>query len=117
MSLEFTNRLLRLRGKYNITQQNSDYDIIKLEDVSENNLTIEREKEDEVTINDEIKHKSIVECVKEDENKNNEEENNTNVLKNSRLIKVIKYKGELFRLILLTLSKIMDYVLYRVHNN
>ena len=117
MSLEFTNRLFRLRGKYNIAQQNSDYDIIKLEDVSENNLVVEREKKDEVIIEDEIKNKSIVECIQETEIKNNEEENNTNILKNNRLVKIMKYKAQLFRLILLTLSKIMDYVLYQVRNN
>lgn len=117
MSLDFTNRLLKLRGKYNITQQNSDYDIIKLEDVSENNLTVERNKEDEVTVDDEIKNKSLVECMQETEIKDNEEANNSNVLKNNRLVKIMKYKAQLFRLILLTLSKIMDYVLYQVRNN
>jgi hypothetical protein len=117
MSLDFTNRLFRLRGKYNIAQQNSDYDIIKLEDVSENNLTVERKKEDEVTINDEIKNKSLVECIQETEIKDNEKTHNIANTKSNNLIKIIKYKGELFRLILLTLSKIMDYVLYRVRNN
>ena len=116
MSVDFSNKLFRLRDKY-IAQPNSEYDIIKLEDVSENNLIVEPQKEDEVTINDENKNKSVTECLKEDEIKNNEKDDNNNVLKNNRLIKIIKYKSQLFRLILLTISKIMDYVLYRVHNN
>ena len=110
MSLDFTDRLLRLRGKYNIQQQNSDYDIIKLEDVSQNAIDNKKEKDEpQSVINNEV-----IESIQENEINNHEEYQNIN---EHRLIKIMKFKAELFRLILLTLSKIMDYVLYRVHNN
>ena len=66
MSVDFTNKLFRLREKY-IAQPNSEYDIIKLEDVSENNLIVGSPKEDEVTIKYENKNESATECLNEDE--------------------------------------------------
>ena len=69
-----------LRGKYNIQQQNSDYDIIKLEDVSQNAIDNKKEKDEpQSVINNEV-----IESIQENEINNHEEYQNIN---EHRLIK------------------------------